>query len=51
VKVGVGGMIVVSNLAQDLQVAPQTVKSWLEILERMYLIFRVLPYTQSFRRL
>jgi predicted AAA+ superfamily ATPase len=46
----VGGMIVVSNLAQDLQVAPQTVKSWLEILERMYLIFRVLPYTQSIPR-
>ena len=46
----VGGMIVVSNLAQDLQVASQTVKSWLEILERMYLIFRVLPYTQSIPR-
>lgn len=46
----VGGMIVVSNLAQDLQVAPQTVKSWLDILERMYLIFRVLPYTQSIPR-
>jgi len=46
----VGGMIVVSNLAQDLQVAPQTVKSWLDILERMYLIFRILPYTQSIPR-
>ncbi len=46
----VGGMIVVSNLAQDLQVASQTVKSWLDILERMYLIFRVLPYTQSIPR-
>jgi len=46
----VGGMVVLSNLAQDLQVAPQTTKSWLEVLERMYLIFRVLPYTQSIPR-
>ncbi len=46
----VGGLIVFSNLAQDLQIAPQTVKSWLDILERMYLIFRVLPYTQSIPR-
>jgi predicted AAA+ superfamily ATPase len=46
----VGGMVVLSNLAQDLQVAPQTTKSWLEVLERMYLIFRVLPYTRSIPR-
>lgn len=45
-----GGMVVVSNLAQDLQVAPQTAKSWLSVLERMYLIFRVNPYTQSIPR-
>jgi predicted AAA+ superfamily ATPase len=44
------GMVVLSNLAQDLQVAPQTTKSWLEVLERMYLIFKVLPYTRSISR-
>ena len=44
------GMVVLSNLAQDLQVAPQTTKSWLEVLERMYLIFKVLPYTRSIDR-
>lgn len=46
----VGGMVVLSNLAQDIQVSPQTAKSWLESLERMYLLFKVMPYTQSIPR-
>lgn len=46
----VGGMIVLSNLAQDIQIAPQTAKSWLEALERMYVLFTVMPYTQSIPR-
>ncbi len=46
----VGGMITVSNLARDIHVAPQTISAWLESLERMYLVFRVLPYTRSIPR-
>ena len=46
----VGGMVVSSNLAQDIQVAPQTAKSWLESLERMYVLFRVMPYTRAIPR-
>lgn len=46
----VGSPVVVSNLAGDLQVAPQTVKHWLEILERMYLIFIVQPYSKNLPR-
>lgn len=46
----VGGLVTLSNLAQDIQVAPQTTKSWLESLERMYVLFRVMPYTQSIPR-
>ena len=46
----VGGLVVISNLAQDIQVSPQTAKSWLESLERMYLLFKVVPYTQSIPR-
>ncbi len=46
----VGGTIVVSNLAADLQVSPNTVKAWLEVLEKMYLIFIVKPYTRSLPR-
>ncbi len=40
----------VSNLAADLQVSPNTVKAWLEVLEKMYLIFIVKPYTRSLPR-
>ena len=46
----VGGLLVLSNLAQDLQVAPQSVKAWLSVFERMYLLFTVRPYTRSLPR-
>lgn len=46
----VGGLITLSNVAGDLEVSPKTAKSWLEVLERMYLIFSVRPYTRSLPR-
>ncbi|MDX1957848.1 MAG: ATP-binding protein [Leptospiraceae bacterium] len=49
-KSRVGSLIVVSNLAAELQVASNTVKRWIEILERMYLIFVVRPYTEKLSR-
>lgn len=46
----VGGMIVASNLAEDLDVAPRTVQNWMDILERLYLGFRVKPFTGKMAR-
>jgi predicted AAA+ superfamily ATPase len=46
----VGGLVVLSNLARDLEISPKTTKAWLEILERMYLVFCVRPYTKSLPR-
>lgn len=46
----VGGAVVLSNLAEELQVAPKTLKLWLEIIERMYLVFAVRPYTKNLPR-
>ena len=46
----VGSPVVVSNLAEDLQVSPVTVKRWIEILEAMYIIFRVKPFSQNISR-
>lgn len=46
----VGGLTVLSNLAADIEISPKTAKSWLEILERMYLVFAVRPYTHSIPR-
>ena len=46
----VGGLVTLSNIANDLQISPKTAKSWLEVLERMYLVFSVRPYTKSLPR-
>ena len=46
----VGGPIVYSHLAQDLQVASKTVLNWVEIFERMYLLFRVKPFSKNLPR-
>ena len=46
----VGGLITLSNLAGDIEISPKTAKSWLQVLERMYLVFAVRPYTRSLPR-
>ena len=46
----VGGLVVLSNLARELEISPKTAKAWLETLERMYLVFSVRPYTKSLSR-
>lgn len=45
-----GGLVVLSNLAQDLHISPSTAKNWLAALERMYLVFCVYPLVQSVSR-
>jgi predicted AAA+ superfamily ATPase len=49
-KQRVGSQISFANLAADLEVAPKTVKLWIEILQRMYLLFAVMPYTGKLSR-
>lgn len=39
-----------SNIAEDLQVSQKTLKHWLEVLEKMYLIFIVRPFTKNLPR-
>ncbi len=46
----VGSLVTLSNLAEDLQISPKTAKAWLAVLERMYLVFSVLPYTRNLPR-
>ena len=46
----VGSLIVMANLAQDLQVSAKTLVHWLDVLERMYLIFVVRPYVRNLPR-
>lgn len=46
----VSGTLSLQSLAEDLQVAHGTVASWIEILERLYVVFRVRPYAGSLVR-
>ncbi len=46
----VGSHIAISNLAQEIQVSPKTVTKWLDILERMYLVFIVKPFAKNLPR-
>lgn len=46
----VGSLIVMSNIAGEIQVSPKTVNKWLTVLERMYLVFAVRSYTKNLPR-
>lgn len=46
----VGSPISMRNLAQDLQVTPQTVQRWILLLERLFVIFLVRPYSKKIAR-
>ncbi len=40
----VGSPLSVKNLSEDLSVNPRTVENWLEILEKVYFCYRILPF-------
>ncbi|RIL11182.1 MAG: hypothetical protein DCC75_02835 [Proteobacteria bacterium] len=46
----VGRSVVMSNIAEDLQVAPATVKRWVDVLCAMYLCFTVYPLSRNLPR-
>ena len=47
---GVGSPVSFAAIARDLEISPHTVKRYVEILEQMYLIFRVTPYHENIAR-
>jgi predicted AAA+ superfamily ATPase len=46
----VGTTISLSNLGRDLEKDPNTIKRWLQLLENLYVIFRVSPYCKNIAR-
>lgn len=46
----IGSGVSFSNLAGDLSVSMPTVKGWVQLLERLYLIFAVRPYARGLAR-
>ena len=45
-----GQLVVLSNIAQKIQVSPKTAKLWLNALNRMYICFSIRPYTKNLAR-
>jgi predicted AAA+ superfamily ATPase len=43
----VGGQLKYANLAKDLAVSAPTVKTWVELLEKLYMIFLVRPFSKQ----
>lgn len=46
----VGSPVSYSSLANDLQHSDKTVKRWLQILENMYVLFKIVPYSKNIAR-
>ena len=46
----VGSPVSYTSLAEDLQCAPKTIKHWLNILENLYIVFKVTPYHKNLAR-
>lgn len=46
----VGNPVSSNSLARDLQKSPNTIQSWLKLLEDLYVIFRVTPYHKNIAR-
>ena len=46
----VGSTISYNSLAEDLDRDDKTIKNWLRLLERMYVVFRVSPYSKNIAR-
>ncbi|MGZ3746602.1 MAG: ATP-binding protein [Pseudobdellovibrionaceae bacterium] len=46
----VGSGISINALATDLQKDPKTVKRWLEVLEDLFILFKVIPYSKDIAR-
>jgi len=46
----VGSTISYSNIARDIEKDPNTVKRWIQLLENLYIIFKVTPYSKNVSR-
>jgi len=46
----VGSPISIKSIAEDVQAAPNTVKKYIRILEALYIVFQVTPYSRNIAR-
>ncbi|MFQ5641443.1 MAG: DUF4143 domain-containing protein [bacterium] len=45
-----GAPLSYKSLSEDLHVAPNTIKKYIQILENLYIIFRIFPYHRNIAR-
>jgi len=45
-----GSPISYQSIAEDIQIAPNTVKKYIQILESLYIVFRVTPFSRNIAR-
>lgn len=46
----VGSPLSYSSLAEDLHCSDKTIKRWLELLENVYVVFKIVPYSKNIAR-
>ncbi|MBS0648317.1 MAG: ATP-binding protein [Verrucomicrobia bacterium] len=46
----VGSPVSYSSIAEDVAISPNTVKKYIQILEALYIVFRVTPFSQNIAR-
>ncbi len=46
----VGSPVSYKSIAEDIQIAPNTVKKYIQILESLYIIFKVTPFSKNIAR-
>ena len=46
----IGSPVSYVSIAEDIQIAPNTVKKYIQILESLYIIFRVTPFSRNIAR-
>lgn len=46
----VGSPISYTSIAEDVQISPNTVKNYIQILEALYIVFRVTPFSKNIAR-
>ncbi|MFH1192501.1 MAG: ATP-binding protein [bacterium] len=47
---GVGSQVSFNSIARDVEISPTTVKKYIEILEALFIVFRVVPYSKNIAR-
>lgn len=46
----IGSLLSLRSLSEDIRVAPATIQNWLEIFQRLFLLFKITPYSKKIIR-